>query len=137
MHRTQHDTPPLHGNKTCREDGCVLCVIPNWCTATSEQYVLYHFIVNTMALVKTVGVSLKASEDALISNNSMKIWYTVTWLQFSTHLFSIQQHTINSLSRRKLKERAGNEIMLEQSITIYSLSISYNSTKIWCTVTSK
>ena len=37
----------------------------------------------TSVLVKTVGgVSLKASEDALLSSNSMKIWHTVTLKEY-------------------------------------------------------
>ena len=41
--QTLHDTPSLQGNKTCRKEDCVWCVItlPKiWCTVTVKQYVL-------------------------------------------------------------------------------------------------
>ena len=68
----------------------------------------------------------------------MKIWYTVTLKDYENlvccnlaAMLHIQQHINNSSIRCKYRSETGNEIILEQSLK------SYNSIKIWCTITSK
>ena len=81
LHDTLHDTLPLLGNKIMLGRWlCLMCktLSKNYSTVTLKQYVVYHFIVST----GTAENSLKASEDALISNNSMKFWCTVALKEY-------------------------------------------------------
>ena len=55
--------------------------------AIQNQISTISMHIPSLVLVKTVGVSLKASEDVLMSNNCMKIWCTVTLKEYQNLVY--------------------------------------------------